>query len=719
LDMPAPWKLLEIFPRRWKRHGTAPTAIRRATPCEHRHPLLYPRSGWPRLAMVAAAPVTITAMDPACWPPAMGYSHAICCHPYEKGGRSECWVDGFTFERCCVPEARTTISIPLRVPATVRAYDLAGRLYGSEVVHSPAHLSMVGGDTLLVSWRASWACPPGPPTMSRGACVSHPDFMGELWLVVYVLQTTVAEYAQTSPHNSTVSPLLAGGLRLAATFAELRCVLLYWSCASEGWTSDDVLAELCAFLDLVLIELVALGVVALSPFVEGVGGTGSGFCGAWRMRGDNPQWLTHLVEASTKELLDYIEAQGLPRWREAGSSHLNGDVSAARTGRALLVHPSLPVEFAPSCAALLHLQGSGPRFMGAGHAPSVGVTGGLSWHLGIRLVMGALNVRRDPIVVNLGAEDGGCHQHVLDSFWMYDPANCLIESDGWGGVLVEGNATTFELMRNRMSGRSNVLCSHAYIEPGTALRTLLQAEPCGKAAVGASGRIKSRIAAGDVDLLKIDLDFGDCDFAEALLAGGHGLRPLVVHVEVNPFFPPPVAYRQRFSRSLLRSHGEPGDFILRLQNQEWRPWRIGCSLSAYHEALGGHDAYALAQLEFDNALFVRRDLADRLPLAGGVGAGPALLARDHWLQGFYCDPLRWIIRRDDEYAGFDFRRWAYSCVPPDGSEPVRADLDEALASMRALLARDGAREVGSDLLGAPPGTFPFSLSLQALKNGGG
>merc|ERR1712087_404544 len=115
------------------------------------------------------------------------------------------------------------------------------------------------------------------------------------------------------------------------------------------------------------------------------------------------------------------------------------------------------------------------------------------------------------------------------------------------------------------------------------------------------------------------------------------MRPRAVHVEVNPFFPPPFAYQQRFSGELLRSHGQPEAFIDRLHTVEWRPWRIGCSLSAYHGALGGPEAYVLAQLEFDNALFVRRDVANRLPSASV--AGPALRPRDLWLQGFHCDPL--------------------------------------------------------------------------------
>merc|ERR1712113_1215301 len=152
-----------------------------------------------------------------------------------------------------------------------------------------------------------------------------------------------------------------------------------------------------------------------------------------------------------------------------------------------------------------------------------------------------------------------------------------------------------------------------------------------------------------------------------------------VHVEVNPIFPPPFAFSQHFSEALLRSHGEPGVFIERLANEEWRPWRIGCSLSAYHAALGGPEAYVIAQVQFYDVLFVRADLASRLPLSRM--AGPALPAKDLWLQGFYCDALRAVIRRDSEFANFDLRRWARSCVPPDGSEPTLATLSSTEVSM--------------------------------------
>eukprot|EP00747_Dinoflagellata_sp_TGD_P090759 gnl/TRDRNA2_/TRDRNA2_164814_c1_seq1.p1 gnl/TRDRNA2_/TRDRNA2_164814_c1~~gnl/TRDRNA2_/TRDRNA2_164814_c1_seq1.p1 ORF type:complete len:101 (+),score=15.55 gnl/TRDRNA2_/TRDRNA2_164814_c1_seq1:173-475(+) len=90
-------------------------------------------------------------------------------------------------------------------------------------------------------------------------------------------------------------------------------------------------------------------------------------------------------------------------------------------------------------------------------------------------------------------------------------------------------------------------------------------------------------------------------------------------------------------------------------------------------------------------------------------AGPALRARDLWLQGFHCDPLRPVIRVDDDAAGFDFRRWASACIPPDGTEPTWSSLTAVAAEARELLSRDGAVEVPRDGFGMPPETFAYSL----------
>merc|ERR1712194_195918 len=107
---------------------------------------------------------------------------------------------------------------------------------------------------------------------------------------------------------------------------------------------------------------------------------------------------------------------------------------------------------------------------------------------------------------------------------------------------------------------------------------------------------------------------------------------------------------------------------------------------------------------------VRKDLADKLPLANRFGQ--TISPREQWLQGFYCDALRAVIRKDPEVASFDFRRWANACAPASGGKPSITTLGSTLSSMNALLRRDGAFDVGMAghiFIETPPGRFPYSL----------
>merc|ERR1712046_311918 len=55
-----------------------------------------------------------------------------------------------------------------------------------------------------------------------------------------------------------------------------------------------------------------------------------------------------------------------------------------------------------------------------------------------------------------------------------------------------------------------------------------------------------------IDLLKIDVDNGDCDFLEVALKRPGGLDPMLLHVEMNHWVaaPPPIAVRHRFDEEL-------------------------------------------------------------------------------------------------------------------------------------------------------------------------
>jgi hypothetical protein len=104
----------------------------------------------------------------------------------------------------------------------------------------------------------------------------------------------------------------------------------------------------------------------------------------------------------------------------------------------------------------------------------------------------------------------------------------------------------------------------------------------------------------DVSLLKIDIDTCDCQVVEALLAGQR-IRPLVVLMEANPNFPPPILFCERFDPK--------------------RVWKTpvayyGCSLE-YQARMLAKYGFFLFQYEFDksgsNTVFLHVSLQHAFP----------------------------------------------------------------------------------------------------------
>merc|ERR1712166_914497 len=108
------------------------------------------------------------------------------------------------------------------------------------------------------------------------------------------------------------------------SLAELRCLLLHWGCVRQGWEPGQALAELCAYMDLVLLELVSLGVSAL----QGVAAQG-GFCNVWQSRSSGLS-LGELAQSVLKDVLDVLGDRGIKRWQDIGMSHLNAAALAKR-----------------------------------------------------------------------------------------------------------------------------------------------------------------------------------------------------------------------------------------------------------------------------------------------------------------------------------------------------------------------------------------------------
>lgn len=224
------------------------------------------------------------------------------------------------------------------------------------------------------------------------------------------------------------------------------------------------------------------------------------------------------------------------------------------------------------------------------------------------------------LVVNLGANDGECGRGGLLHNWHYDPANCLLENPGVGGVLVEGDPRLFQILRRKYQRRPWVHLHLGMISPETALSSIAPH-------VKRLGALVARARTDNLVLLKIDVDNCDLDFAEALLLPqAHGsptpmLRPWMLHMEISYHFPPPVEVRCCDPKGLSR--------------------RGGVSLAAAIASLGAD--YELLYMDANgmNALFVRQDLARRARL-GSYDVrwkhSAEMLSRRLWLDGFFCSP---------------------------------------------------------------------------------
>jgi len=282
-------------------------------------------------------------------------------------------------------------------------------------------------------------------------------------------------------------------------------------------------------------------------------------------------------------------------------------------------------------------------------------------------------------LVNIGAGNGQCVESDLAT---YDPANCLLQSEVWGfsGVMVEASPRHWRDLASLAEGLPPGALQLLKLEvsPATvldlcnaALRRMAAAAPRAAAAAAPGGVRAGRASGRELDLLKVDIDGEDYGIVSSLVRIG-GWRPKVIHVEVDPFVPPPFAYRQVGPRR--------GTFVT--------------SLSAFVELLA--PLYALVQLEFLNALFVRRDLADRV-----FPDHRQHTVEEKWAAGFFCHPLRSMWGQGEPRvqlrAGLDMRAVA------DGSmAPVHVRAAWMLRAMRRLDFRPA--EVSPEVLDRPNAT---------------
>ncbi|CAJ1373616.1 unnamed protein product [Effrenium voratum] len=611
----------------------------------------------------------------ACW--SNGLTWETCCRNFLA---NDCWRPPLTYETCCVLRAESTADARgFILPETPQALLAVQRLEAATGVS--ARLAWPKGQ-LLVKWRQSWLCPP-PAARQRTSGCEHAAY-DNLWAKARTFTELALETAQAAPGDERHAKSFASLLLLAGSVEELHCILRYWHCFEAAHSAFD---QVCAIIDLVLLQLASLlgeAPEAFSPWL----GQGS-FCSQALQRGVNDilQFVLFWVFQRFDQRLRII-SQAV-RWsdylaRSSGSQEEFGKYMELNPPRGQFYHFSRAVEFNPVCE---DLQRYGTRnfYSGFWHRPWLDTTQSLTWHLFIHDIMDIINVRSGGLsrtVLNLGADDGGCN-HGGARYWMFDPANCLLLSyHGFGGVFLEGRHDSVEKMRRRFAGRGGALCSEGIATTSNVRVAILRAEPCDGTAPGAEARrVQESLAAGQLDLLKLDVDFGDCDFLEELVPW---LRPKLVHAEMNPYYPPPFAQKQHFHENQLMEYIEAG--------QELPQAVRGCSLSAISRSLGGPEVYVVAQVEFDHVLFIRRDLAAQVLLPKRT----SLTLWDHWLAGYYCHPLRRVAREDEWEAGFDFRRF----IPTS-----EGDLTQVEADMHSFLVSAG----GTDHLDSEHARWTFSL----------
>jgi hypothetical protein len=148
---------------------------------------------------------------------------------------------------------------------------------------------------------------------------------------------------------------------------------------------------------------------------------------------------------------------------------------------------------------------------------------------------------------------------------------------GWGGLMVDANQASVELLGRRLANNSAIHCVVAEVTPET-VNALLTEHGC----------------VGEVDLLSIDIDGHDYWVFKALEA----CRPRVLILEYNAGFGP------------TRSVTIPRDAVLVGAPKGYS----GASLAAL-TALAAHKGYRLVACEYSgvNAFYLRNDVAPAIP----------------------------------------------------------------------------------------------------------
>ena len=200
--------------------------------------------------------------------------------------------------------------------------------------------------------------------------------------------------------------------------------------------------------------------------------------------------------------------------------------------------------------------------------------------------------RRPLYAVNFGARDG------KGDAGNTDPAYPLFAELGFHGMAVEASPVFFRQLQAAMS-KFPVLSMKSFITVENAVSLIK----------------KARLPA--VDVFKIDIDSFDCDVMPKVLAE---YKPSVVIAEYNVYFPPPIKMKLIPSTSGYDS--------------EKRSNVYECSIQYLDDDVMRPLGYVLLQLDWQNVIYCRADIAVALGMPHGVDVQAA------YHKGYTTQPQR-------------------------------------------------------------------------------
>eukprot|EP00438_Fugacium_kawagutii_P017096 Skav204586 [mRNA] locus=scaffold672:62149:63204:+ [translate_table: standard] len=197
-----------------------------------------------------------------------------------------------------------------------------------------------------------------------------------------------------------------------------------------------------------------------------------------------------------------------------------------------------------------------------------------------------------------------------------DPADCLchFHTERYKCILLEGDPVRSDELRKRYQKRHRVRVFSEYVYPSTILE-VIQREAQALESLESEGSTGSHESDASrdpwkgryfPDLLKLDIDNGDCQFLEALL---EQVRPIMINMEVWQYvLPPTFAYSRYFDASFTNS-------TVHQYRDIFRNMLRGCSLGEILRIV--RDEYRIFHLDKDERVvhMIHRDFLGRLPPA--------------------------------------------------------------------------------------------------------